>query len=123
MSELIGIFFLSGISNPPGNIMVDELPWPNASFVTPAYILWTAPNYTGNLSSLSYKISYYSMDFFSNSTRWLTYLDDPDYTLRLSAYDFELGESVSDFAVKIFTVDTSCQFEGEMVLGLGPGWC
>lgn len=118
---LIKMPLLTGISNPPGEIFVSEQPWPNKTAVTAALLYWTAPNYTGNLSSLRYKISYPNVDSFSNETQLLTYLGDLRYDMTLSVHDSVLG-ALSDETSTSFEVDTTCEYEGIRLrcMALGP---
>lgn len=95
--------------------MESELPWPNKTAVIATLLTWTAPNYTGNSSSLSYKVEdFWSRDIYLTKTPHLfVYLDDfvNEYLFLLSTVYNETSSSNQVEAAE-FGVDSSCQFEG-----------
>ena len=113
-----------GITNPPGAIVPDILPWPHRQAVYTANFSWTAPSYTGGLSSWTYLVSYRTVNRvpdFRTPTSMLVYLDDFRYAVRLTTYNSTVG-SLSDATITSFDVDNTCEYEGETVGVWSDNW-
>ena len=105
-------FSLAGVSNPPGNIRVQELPWPKL----PVLVLWRAPFYTGNLSLYSYKAQVDSRTTaVTNRTSDVFYPVFPRLNIEISLYDEESMETLSDRNDPVvYDITNMCQFHSKL---------
>ena len=111
LTPIVNICGHVGITNPPGTVFRQELPWPSHGTI-PMQLYWFSPNYTGGLSFLSYKLSFNrGLHYAHNETTLLAHLVSFDrYFVQLSVYRSDFG-NVSDTTRTLVEVDGICEYD------------